>query len=353
MSLNRDLAVLFSASHFPTWRQLRLCDPMTGSGVRAARYVLETTNVANVVAADRDLKAVEAARRTIRLNGLDGKITVIESDANLLLLGHLQDRFDLVDLDPFGSPVPFFESALRATAEGGIIAATATDMGPLTGARPAACLRKYAARAIRTEFEKEIAVRILAGCMVSIAGRLDLGVKIVFAHASDHYGRVYASLTKGKTSANQSTKLLGFLQYCPNCLMRDSANSLESIHKVCRSCGSQVNTGGPIWLGSLWDSDTVQMMMKRTPTLASSRLSEIQITLSRIAEELAVRAFYYRTDTFARTLRMKPPGIVQVLEALRIAGHQASRTHFHPNGFRTTAQIEEITSLLRTLSKKA
>lgn len=353
MSLNRDFAVLFATSYFPTWRQVRICDPMAGSGVRAVRYLLESPNVTRVVAADKDSEAVEAARRTVQLNGLESKITVFESDANLLLVENMRDRFDLVDLDPFGSPAPFFESALRATLDGGIIAATATDMGPLTGARPAACLRKYGATSARTEFEKEVAVRILAGCMAGIAGRLELGVAIVFAHASDHYARIYGSMTKGKASSNQTAKLLGFMEYCPKCLTRNSASSLESIQRVCRTCGSQAYVCGPIWLGPLWDGDTVQKMIQNTPPLASSRLSEIQTILSRIADELAGPAFYYKTDAFARALRIKPPGIIQVLDALRECGLQASRTHFDSNGFRTEAKIEELTSLLRRFSEEA
>lgn len=350
MSLNRDLAVLFAGSYFPTWRQLRVCDPMTASGVRAVRYILESPNVTTVVAADRDPEAIRTATRTIQLNALEQEIRVVQSDANLLLLQHLDERFALVDLDPFGSPAPFFESALRATLEGGVIAATATDMGPLTGARPAACLRKYGARPIRTEFEKEMAVRILGGCLASIGGRLELGVKIVFAHASDHYARLYASLSKGKASANQSAKLLGYLEYCAKCLKRNSANSLSSIRRVCESCGSLVGIAGPIWIGPLWDGNTVQTMVQRTPTVVSSRLSEIQLILSRITEELDAPAFHYRADAFARTLRIKPPGIGRVVDALRRAGCLASRTHFDPTGFRTNAQIEEITSLLRKLS---
>ncbi len=353
MSLNRDLAVLFAASHFPTQKQLRVCDPMTGSGVRAARYVLETPNVRTVVAADKDPEAVNAAHRTIELNNLEEEVLVIESDANVLLTKHLQDRFDLVDLDPFGSPAPFLESALRATLEGGILAATATDMGPLTGARPAACFRRYGASPVRTEFEKELAVRILAGCLARTACRLDLGVELAFTHASDHYARVYASVSKGKTSANQSAKRLGFLEYCPKCLMRESSNSLESVQMVCTNCKSKVRIGGPIWLGPLWDGHTVMKMIQRTPTLASSRLSEIQAILSRISEEVDSPAFYYRTDAFARALRIKPPGLLELIVALHGAGYQASRTHFDPNGFRTDGKIEELTSLLRNWAEKA
>ena len=350
MNLCRDLAVLFVASYFPYGQQIRICDPMTGSGVRAARYLLEPHNVAAVLAADKDPSSVAAAKRTVMLNDLGDAATVIESDANLLMLQNLDRRFDLVDLDPFGSPVPFFESALSATVDGGILAATATDMGPLSGARPAACFRKYGIRSIRTEFEKELAVRILAGCLAGISGRIKLGITIVFAHATDHYARIYAKVKKGKAAANASTRLLGFLEYCPKCLMRSAAKSIESIQMTCEVCGSRVNVVGPIWLDALWDRNTVKNMEQRIPTLTSTRISEAQTILSRISEEINTPAFHYTTDALASALKTKPLRMAGILLALRDKGRLASRTHFNPTGFRTDASIGEISELLRNLT---
>src|SRR3972149_2541001 len=93
MSLNRDFAILFASSHFQFSSHLRVCDPMTASGVRAARYALECPNVTSVLAADNQPETVTVARSTIELNGLADKITLAESDANLLLLNHMQERF--------------------------------------------------------------------------------------------------------------------------------------------------------------------------------------------------------------------------------------------------------------------
>jgi tRNA (guanine26-N2/guanine27-N2)-dimethyltransferase len=350
MNLNRDIAILFSQSHFS--RKIRVCDPMTGSGIRAARYVVESPNVYFVVAADTDGNAVEAAKQTAQINGVDDKISILESDANLVLLGSTQERFDLVDLDPFGSPAPFFESAARATIDGGVIAATATDMGPLTGARAAACVRKYGIRPVRAEFEKEMAIRTLAACLATIAGRLELGVEIVFSHASDHYARIYAAIRKGRAFANQSAKMMGFIVYCPECLNRTSHYSLESINTRCEYCGASTRIGGPIWLGSIWDAQTVRGMIQHTPSLESSRMSEVQNLLTLIDEEKSAPPFHYRTDLFAHTLKTKPPPMGQFLDAVREKGYESTRTHFHPNGFRTDAKTSEIASLIQSLAKE-
>ncbi|MGA3110006.1 MAG: tRNA (guanine(10)-N(2))-dimethyltransferase, partial [Candidatus Bathyarchaeia archaeon] len=337
MSLNRDLAILFTISHFPKDRLLQLCDPMAGSGVRAVRYALEAPNVASVVAADRLPEAAELARETVRLNNVENKISVIEADAFTLLAKNPRERFDLIDLDPFGSSSPFFESALRATVSGGVLVATATDMGPLSGARPGACKRKYGVDTIRAEFEKEIALRTMASALMTTAAKLELGINLAFSHATDHYARLYATVTKGRKAANASLLNLGFVAHCSTCLTRTTISFLSSIRGDCENCRSRISVGGPFWLGPLWDRETVRRMIQHTPLLLSTRLSEIQKTLSSIESELDSAAFYYTTDAAAAAFRTKPPSISTLLSSLRHIGYKASRTHFNPTGFRTDA----------------
>ncbi|MGP8069348.1 MAG: tRNA (guanine(10)-N(2))-dimethyltransferase [Candidatus Bathyarchaeia archaeon] len=350
MSLNRDLAILFTISHFLKDRRLELCYPMAGSGVRAVRYALETPNVASVVAADRQPDAAELARETVRLNKVEDKVFVIQSEAYTLLAKNPRERFDLIDLDPFGSPSPFFECALRATEAGGVLAATATDMGPLSGARPGACKRKYGVVPIRAEFEKEVALRTLVSALTTTAAKLELGINLAFSHATDHYARLYATVIKGRKAANESLRNLGFVTHCPNCLNRTTTSFLSSIREKCDNCGSQISVGGPFWLGLLWDRDTVRRMIQHTPLLLSTRLSEIQKILNCIENELDAPPFYYTTDAAAAVFRTKPPPISTLLASLRANGYQASRTHLNPTGFRTDAPTARIASLFRTLT---
>lgn len=347
MSFNRDMAILFTSAYFQCEKPLHFCDPMTASGVRAIRYALECSAVDSVVAADSQSESLRTARTNVELNGLNDKITLTESDANLVLNNYANNRFDMVDLDPFGSPAPFFESALRATTDGGIVAATATDMAPLTGARHAACLRKYGITPLRTEFSKEMAIRVLSASLAISAGRLELGVEIAFSHANDHYARIFATVRKGKKVSNQSSEHLGFLEYCAECLARSERASLNDIRSRCDDCGAKTQIGGPIWLGRLSSEPTVSRMIETAPNLATSRLSEIQTTLAIIDEEHKGSAFHFRTDSLSKVFHIKPPSIRDVLAKLHAAGFQASRTHFHPTGFRTDAHVRELRSVLR------
>lgn len=52
---------------------------------------------------------------------LHGKVRVNEGDACVYMYQHRDEdkRFDCVDLDPYGSAVPFLDAAVNATADGG------------------------------------------------------------------------------------------------------------------------------------------------------------------------------------------------------------------------------------------
>ncbi len=350
MALNRDIGVLFVRSYFRE-KSIRICDPMTASGVRAIRYASECSNVKTVIASDTDTASIDYANCMIRLNHVNDRISVTQADAVKLLQNHTETPFDLVDLDPFGSPSPFFESALRSTADNGVLAATATDMAPLTGTRPLACFRKYGIVATRTEFEKEIAVRVLAASLSITAGRLQLGIKIVFTHASDHYARIYAQINKGRSAANGTMKTLGFLSYCRRCLRRVAHESLEEHEVNCENCGSRMRVMGPLWGGKLWDVELLAQMTKNTATITSSRLSELQTLLDRIAGEVDAPPFYYKVDKIAHNLRTNPPRVKKIVSELRTLGYVATLTHFHPNAFRTNASDRVIHSAFNGVKK--
>ena len=56
-----------------------------------------------------------------------------------------ENRFDYIDIDPFGSPVGFVDSAMRSIKNGGVVACTATDTAALCGVYPRVCQRRYGA----------------------------------------------------------------------------------------------------------------------------------------------------------------------------------------------------------------
>lgn len=249
MKLNRDIAVIvLKAFQNTADRKLSIAEPMTGSGVRGLRFAAEVENLEKVVINDLNPMAVRLAKFNVNRNRLQRMVCVENTDANAFLSLHSspKERFDFVDIDPFGTPAPFIDSAVRATRDRGIIALTATDMAPLCGVHPAACVRKYSGRPLRTEYCHELAVRLLTGCLVLQSSRHDFGIRIVFSHSTDHYIRVYAQLRRGAEEANKSVEEMGYILHCFNCLHREFVHGIAAmLDSKCRECGRKLSIAGP------------------------------------------------------------------------------------------------------------
>ena len=77
------------------------------------------------------------------------------------------DRFDVVDIDPYGSAAPFLDSAVQSASSGGLLCITCTDMAVLCGNHPEACFAKYGAMPAKRQHCHEM-VRRFACCMCCI-----------------------------------------------------------------------------------------------------------------------------------------------------------------------------------------
>ncbi len=166
MELNRDIAVLaVQAFRRIVNREISICEPLTGSGIRGVRFGTEIKGV-SVLVGDITERAAQLALRNVELNGLQDRVKVEHNEANCLLSCHgaPKKRFDVVDVDPFGCPVPYLDSAVRALRGNGLLAVTATDLAPLCGVNEKACIRKYGGKPLQN--------RILSRTRRSAFGRM-------------------------------------------------------------------------------------------------------------------------------------------------------------------------------------
>jgi len=84
-------------------------------------------------------------KKNFILNGLDpedSRYKLTRNDANLLMYTSEQ-IYDVIDLDPYGSVVPFIDSAIKVARNGTLIAATCTDLRVLEGMDVYKCYTMY------------------------------------------------------------------------------------------------------------------------------------------------------------------------------------------------------------------
>lgn len=343
MKLNRDVAVLALQAYQSTLgREISVCEPLAGCGIRSVRFAMEVEGVLKIVMNDINPKAVQLAQFNVERNKLVERVSVMNEDANLLLSRYAapRKRFDFIDIDPFGSPVPYLDATIRALRNGGLLALTATDMAPLCGVHPRACVRKYGGKPLRTEYCHELAVRLLVGCLTMMAAKHDVAIKVLFSHSTDHYIRAYALTRYGARQADKSVQTMGYILHCFACFHREAIGGMfSSLERKCPECGSKLNVAGPLWLGKLFDEDFCSLMEKEA---YGRRLREKRVLklLSLTRNEIEAPITYYVVDKICDKFNLPIPPLIKVINELKSAGFQAVPTHFNSRGVRTDASAK-------------
>src|SRR3990167_2092638 len=132
MQLNRDISViLLKALRFNG----KALDLMSASGSRAIRLKKETK--ADVTANDINPSARKLTKKNASLNKVALTITGKNAECKF------GSAFDYIDVDPFGTPVPYLDAAVKSLKNNGILAVTATDTSNLCGTYPDACMQEF------------------------------------------------------------------------------------------------------------------------------------------------------------------------------------------------------------------
>jgi len=350
MRLNRDSAILaLRAYRMRSSRPAIGCEPFCGTGVRGIRLALEVEGVERVVLGDMNQSAVELASKNVVLNGVSGIVTVRLMEANLLLSLHARpyQRFDYIDIDPYGSPAPFFDAGVRACRRGGLIALTATDMAPLCGVNPRACLRKYGGYPLRTEYSRELAIRLVTGALVIIAARHEVSVRPVFSYADNHYVRLYAILERGASESNRSLADMGYVLHCFECSNREGVPSTSVLESVgCEVCGSKMRAAGPLWIGELAEEAFCGDMLEISERSEASSNRRLMNIISLVNDEIGFPLGFYNIDDLCSKLGMSSIAKERFFQALRDAGFRVVETHIDRRGFRTDAKISDLEQLM-------
>lgn len=356
MEFNRDFAVLALQAHQKLLgREVSVCEPLTGCGLRGVRFAVEVEGVRRVFLNDIKPKAAWLARLNAELNSVEDRINVANEDANLFLSRHAapRKRLDYVDVDPFGPPVPYLDSAIRALRNGGLLALTATDMAPLCGVHPRACVRKYGGQPLRTEYCHELAVRLLIGCLTMMAAKHAIGVKVLFSHSTDHYVRAYILVNYGARKADKSIKQIGYIIHCFSCFHRATVSGITSpLKHKCPACGAKLSPAGPLWLGKLADKKFCSLMKRKTEDREWKQKKRLLKTLYLVQNEAESPVTYYTVDKICDQLNLPIPALQKVINNIRKAGFQAVPTHFNSRGIKTDASADIVKKVIAELAPK-
>ena len=309
-------------------------DVMSGTGARGLRIAHEL-NPDCVFINDVNVHGIDLARQGSALNNLSN-VKFSQYEACRFLSNHSGrgERGAMVDVDPFGSPAPYMDCAIRATAHRGMVSFTATDLQVLGGLHNAACNRIYGGVPIRVSYGAEVAVRLILGCADSVAGRLGKQIVPLYTESHMHYYRVYLKIKPGADSHR------GYAIHCNACGYRCMVQ-----HRVryCDVCGQVTTVAGPLWVGRLFDEAFVQVMISIDHDKSDGVYDSM---LEKCKSEAYLPGLFYTLDEVASRVKTGPPRLVDMIKGLHSMGFNASPTSFSPTGFRTNAKISDICGIM-------
>lgn len=331
--LARDLGILAARVYRQQRGQLRVLDGMTGTGVRALRYVLEAgadwvwANDANPT-----VGATLQVNLATQLNRQQYQITHQDLRRLLQHCDQERDYYDLVDLDSFGNPAPFLQAAIGATRLGGLLYLTSTDGRTTSGQAAADGLRLLGAYARSHPAHHEQGLRILIGAVAQQAGSLGLRIDPVF---SFFRGQIYRVMLRLSRLAWQPQDL-GFLGYCHGCGEFQKIPWPRLAQARCTCPTPNLVLSGPMWLSPLHDLPMLQQMQIMAQKLGWQKPLSL---LTMMADEAELPPYFYTWGEMGRRGQLDVPSRATLIQALQAQGYSAAVTHIHPQALKTSASL--------------
>lgn len=312
--------------------KLNVLDGFCSSGIRGMRYAKENGNVNIVTYLDYSENAIKQVKRNAKKNKIKAKFVC--GDFNKYLINNLENEFNFIEIDPFGTPIPYLYSVFSNMQKKKefYLSLTATDTAVLCGPEGNACLKNYHSKNLNNEFTHENGLRILIKRIVETAGEFNFGIKPIFSLSDRHYLKTIVKCEKSAVKADENWKSIGFTSYCPSCNWRISGKRIID----CKKCRKLTDYAGPLWLSEINDGKIIEKMLKLN--LKRDYGDELDKKLQLIKNEIDFSPYYYNVHEMAKKKGWKElPKIEELIERIKKKGFRAVRTHFSPIAIKTDA----------------
>lgn len=353
---------------------LKILEALAASGLRSIRYALEIPRVETVLANDFSEKAFHSMQSNVEHNGLQGKVVPSMREASMLMYEHrepVSERFDVIDLDPYGSPSQFLDSTVQSVKDGGLLCVTCTDMSVLCGTHSESCHSKYGSMSIKSKFCHEMALRIVLSSLESHANRYRRYIVPLLSCSVDFYIRMFVRVFTSAQEVKRSPSKLAMVYHCIGCEsfhFQSIGKRIEAgkskkyppgtgppVDKKCDQCGSVFRLGGPIWSDPLHDKAFVQDLLAEvadSPPGMYRTKERIKGLLTVVSEEVPDAPLYHVLDSVCSTLHCDTPSMLALRSAILDQGYRVSLSHANPKAIKTDAPQSVFWDIMRCWVKK-
>eukprot|EP01130_Rhizamoeba_saxonica_P005892 TRINITY_DN2332_c0_g1_i1.p1 TRINITY_DN2332_c0_g1~~TRINITY_DN2332_c0_g1_i1.p1 ORF type:complete len:528 (+),score=103.11 TRINITY_DN2332_c0_g1_i1:177-1586(+) len=354
-----------------------ILEGLSATGLRSVRYCKEIPGVRSVMANDIEESAVESIINNIEFNEVGDLCTPNHGDASMVMMQHSRDdqsRFDVVDIDPYGSASIFLDSAVQSVDNGGLLCVTCTDLSVLCShAHPEQCYAKYGALPLQSKSCHEMGLRILLGSIQSHAIRYKRVIEPLVSVYVDYYIRVFVRVRDSPLLTKKAYSNIGHVFQCNGCKshythplgeieprgkngMKCKTSNGPPVSNVCEFCGSNHKIGGPIWINSMhnqeWLDRAISHLNEEGATEAYATHKRMLGILTVAKEELPDVPLFYSLASLTSTVKLQPIKMKIFQSALMNAGYRVSLSHCQANSIKTDAPNGFLWDILRNWHKQ-
>lgn len=387
-----------------------ILDALSATGLRALRYTREIPFVSKVTANDLDPSAAEAISRNVRHNRLTDAIEVTQGNAIAHMYNkvtaHMEltdkekargktEKYDVVDLDPYGTAATFLDAAVQAVRDdGGLLCVTCTDAGVwASNGYPEKCFSLYGGIPIKGWHSHEAGLRLILHAIAISAGRYGLTIEPLLSLSIDFYARVFVKINRspaavkfaaGKTMivyncdsgcGAWSTQLLLRNKTYPNkkgvgTFYKHQMIQAPTTGEHCEHCGFRMHLAGPMYAGRIHNPEFIKRILDSLPnadtaiygttdrikgmltTALEEHLEEADEALRPTSQEdkyaeIDPYPFFVMSTQLAKTVHCATPSEDALRGALRGLGYRVTRSHCKPGSIKTDAPFKVLWHVIR------
>ncbi|KAL2816767.1 N2,N2-dimethylguanosine tRNA methyltransferase [Aspergillus granulosus] len=278
--------------------QFTILDALSASGLRALRYASEIPFVTRVVANDLSSQAIQSMKQNIEYNGLENLIQTNNGDARLYMYSRLKPvnthkkdeagKFDVIDLDPYGTAAPFLDAAVQGIKDEGLLCVTCTDAGVwASNGYPEKAFSLYGGVPIKGAHSHEGGLRLILNAVATAAAKYGLSTEPLLSLSIDYYARLFVRIrrspaevkfTSGNTmlvyncdsgcgawTTQPLTQTKQKLDKKGNPLFHFGVAQAPTANTKCEHCNAKTHLSGPMWAGPLHNPHFVQKILDLLP----------------------------------------------------------------------------------------
>ena len=282
-------------------------DGFGATGIRGIRVSKETST--HAVISERSEKSFKLLSRNVISNSSNAEVHWSSFEQMVT-----RYDFDFIDVDPYGSIIPYLDLSLNNIKNRGYIGFTATDLSALSGAIPEKTLRRYGSIIPKSLMRHELGIRNLIGTIARRAAALDCGIEPLLSFWNKHYYRIFVKVLRGAAKADETLKSLGII------------NLQDLIGKAYTG-----EISGPIWLGNIENIFNSNFGNQQNPFV----LEKSTNFFNALKNEDISLLFCDVGEIFSR-YHMDIPSMKKANDmALQNGASVTKRTHFSPTGLKT------------------